>query len=73
MNWIPVKSSNISAVRYLEASKTLEVNFTSGTIYEYANVPAGVYDEMMAAESLGGAFNRLIRRHPEAYPYRQVG
>lgn len=55
----PVKSSNISAVGY--ENGTLAVKFSSGTVYHYSDVPANVYAELLAAESIGRYFAANIR------------
>lgn len=46
----------------------LELEFHSGEIYEYFDVPPHVHDELMAADSLGGYFARHIR---DQYPYER--
>jgi hypothetical protein len=48
---------------------TLEVEFTTGTVYQYFDVPERVFEELMAAESKGGFFNSQIRGH---YRYARV-
>jgi hypothetical protein len=54
-----VSSSNISHVGHF--GTTLTVVFAGGGRYEYADVPRGVYDQFMAAESKGGFFAKYIR------------
>jgi hypothetical protein len=61
MQRAPVTSDSLQAVGYREG--TLEVEFTTGTVYQYFDVPDRVYEELMAAESKGGFFNRRIRDH----------
>lgn len=53
MNWIPVSSSNLSAVAYDSSSQTLYIQFRSSGTYAYYNVPASVYDGLMNAASHG--------------------
>jgi len=57
----PVDSSVLSAIRFHEDRNILEVRFRSGRIYLYSGVPQSVYEELLAAPSLGGYFNRVIR------------
>lgn len=57
----PVKSSNITATGYDEATHTLAIRFKSGGEYHYAGVPKNVADEFHAAKSLGGFFASQIR------------
>ncbi|MFQ9516420.1 MAG: KTSC domain-containing protein [Eubacterium sp.] len=51
MNMIPVSSSNLSAVGY--DGSTLRISFHSGGVYDYYNVPASVYENLMNAPSKG--------------------
>ena len=56
-----VSSSNLRSVGYDAASETLEIEFHSGGVYQYFNVPSRVYEELIKADSLGGHFNAHIR------------
>ena len=56
-----VASSNIDSIGYDKASCTLYVQFTSGTIYKYANVDEGVFDRFKLAKSKGSFFAKEIR------------
>lgn len=56
-----VESSMLAAVTYDEPSQTLFVEFNSGRIYAYINVPHSVCTELLSAESAGQYFNREIR------------
>jgi len=67
-DWIAVDSSLLSAVRY-SPDAVLELKFRTGTIYRYFNVPHLVFEELLAAESLGAYFNRHIRPR---FPYKQL-
>ena len=62
-----VESSNIASVGY--AYGILEIEFNSGAIYQYENVPIRVYDVMMKADSVGKYFNAHIK---SKYNYRRV-
>jgi hypothetical protein len=64
MNRIPVKSSFLAAIGYDEASKTLEVEFKNGKIYQYLEFPAEEFAALRAAESLGAHYNRISRGFP---------
>lgn len=48
-----VESSNIEAIGYDEARRTLRIKFKSGQSFDYLGVPIGIYREMMGAESKG--------------------
>ena len=61
MRRMPVESSAISSVGYDPRSKTLEVEFQSGSVYDYHGVPREVYESFLAASSKGRFFSRRIR------------
>ena len=63
----PVTSSNLAEVGYDPELETLEVQFRHGSVYQYFNVPAFMYERLMSADSLGRFFNAEIKGHyPEA-------
>lgn len=70
MNRTYVSSSNVRSVGYDESSATLEVEFLSGAIYRYFNVPRATYDAFMAAPSKGKFLNWQIK---PMYAYSRVG
>lgn len=65
-----VESSLIQAVGYDAERRLLEVAFTSGRAYWYADVPREVYEALMAAESKGEYFLAHIR---DVYAYSLPG
>ncbi len=65
----PVSSSNLVSVGYDEDSSTLEVEFKSGTVYRYLNVPSFEYERLMAASSHGIYFNANIK---DKYPFERA-
>lgn len=54
-----VVSSIVRSVGYREG--TLEIEFVSGNVYRYLDVPEGLYRELMSAQSIGTFFNERIR------------
>ena len=64
-----VKSSNIFSVGYDSITKTLQVEFKNGIIYEYYEVPEIIYSAFMNAESKGKFGNKNIFYK---YHYKQV-
>lgn len=48
-----VMSTHVASVGYDNSAQTLEVEFLSGGIYQYFDVPPAVFDDLMAAESVG--------------------
>ncbi|MCL1902587.1 MAG: KTSC domain-containing protein [Alphaproteobacteria bacterium] len=60
-----VVSSNIKSVGFDSASQILEIEFHSGGIYQYFNVPAEIYNGIMNAPSKGKFFHQFIRGNYE--------
>ena len=61
-----VTSSAISSVGYDERSSVLEVEFQSGAVYDYFDVPPKVYRDLLKAPSKGSFVSRRIR---DRYPF----
>ncbi len=61
-----VASSAISSVGYDESSSVLEVEFESGVVYDYFDVPPKVYKDLLQASSKGHFVSRRIR---DRYPF----
>jgi KTSC domain len=64
-----VTSTNIRSIGYDIISETLEVEFHSGGIYQYLNVPELVYVALMNASSKGSYLNSQIKMH---YQYKKI-
>lgn len=56
-----VKSSAISEIEYDEESQSLTVVFPHGGRYRYERVPADVHQQVMESESIGRAFQQLVK------------
>ena len=54
-------SSSVKAVGYDPASQTLRVQFQSGAVYDYADVPVELHASLAAAPSVGSFFGQNIR------------
>jgi hypothetical protein len=61
-----VESTTVRSVGYQRRSRILEIEFQSGAVYQYVDVPARVYEEFWKAESKGKYFNCEIR---DAYAF----
>lgn len=70
MNREPVASSTIIAVGYDEPSQTLEVEFKTGSVYQYYNVTQSLFEQLMQSASKGQFLAYQIKN---AYPYSRVG
>ena len=61
MDRAPVDSSNVASVGYDPASETLEIEFKTGSIYQYYDVPQFMHEQLMQAPSVGVFFNTNIK------------
>lgn len=57
-----VSSSNLVSVGYDSTSRTLEIEFHSGGIYQYLGVPISVYNGLMNAGSHGQYFDAYVKK-----------
>lgn len=57
-----VISSNIASAGYESISRTLEVEFHDGSIYQYYDVSSITYNGLMSASSKGEYFDRMIKK-----------
>ncbi len=65
MNRVPVSSSQIKSVGYDALHGKMEVQFSTGEIYEYDNVPLSKYEALLDADSVGSLFHSTIKgKHP---------
>ncbi len=56
-----VQSSMIASIGYEANSSTLEIEFNSGAIWQYQDVPKSVYYDMTTSGSYGKFFNANIQ------------
>lgn len=64
-----VSSTSLASIGYDEDHAILEVEFQTGAVYQYYDVPIAVYDALMNADSIGTYFSNNIR---PAYDFWQV-
>lgn len=69
MDRIPISSSVITSVGYDDRALVLEVEFVSGRIYRYFDVPRARFDGLLTAESAGAYFNESIR---DSFEYEEL-
>jgi hypothetical protein len=55
------RSKQVRSYGYDKAAQVLEIEFSSGGIYDYAGVPESIYLEFIKAESLGSFIANRIR------------
>ncbi|MDB4975989.1 MAG: imidazoleglycerol-phosphate synthase [Myxococcaceae bacterium] len=61
-----VRSSSVRSLGYDSASAVLEIEYGSGSVYRYAQVPEAVYRLLRRAPSVGTFVNKVIKPHFEA-------
>lgn len=61
MDRTPVSSSDLASVGYEATSMLLEIEFLSGSIYQYFDVPESEFQQLMQAASHGSYFSANIR------------
>ena len=69
MERTPVESSNIESIGYDEANNVLEIEFNSGAVYQYFDVPEPTYAAFLAAGSKGQFLHQEIK---DVFRYAQV-
>lgn len=69
MNRQFVQSSNLASVGYNSQAAVLEIEFNSGSVYQYYGVPKATYEGLMSANSHGRFFHAYIR---DVYPYQRI-
>jgi len=65
-----VESSNLKSVGYDEEKELLEIEFKNGSVYQYADVPEEIHEELMNAESKGRYLREKITK---GYSYIKMG
>ena len=70
MDRVSVESSQLRSVGYEPTAQILEVEFSKGSIYQYVDVPIGVYEELIGAESVGKAFSKLVKS--QGYVFKKL-
>ena len=61
MNRQYVQSTDLRSVGYNAVSAVLEIEFNSGGVYQYSNVPVSVYQALINAPSHGKYFHANIK------------
>lgn len=69
MKRITVDSKNIKSIGHDRETWILEVEFHSGLVYQYQNVPRVVYAAILIAPSAGSYLYRNVISKPLDYPY----
>jgi KTSC domain len=59
----PVHSQALASVGYSKRLHALEVEFISGAVYRYSNVPPQVYRDLLSAASKAQFYDTNVRGH----------
>jgi len=59
----PVHSHALAAVGYSKRLHALEVEFVSGAVYRYSNVPPQIYHDLLSAASKAQFYDTNVRGH----------
>lgn len=70
MNRISVESSNLASIGYDAQSGMLEVEFKHGGVYRYFDVPASVFDPLMATHESGKSVGTYFNLHVKKAGFR---
>lgn len=62
-----VNSSELASIGYDPVSLVLEVEFTTGGVYQYRGVSADVHSALMSAASHGKYFNQYVKKAGYAF------
>jgi lysyl-tRNA synthetase class 2 len=57
----PVDSTSIASVGYDPRAHALEIEFRTGRVYRYSQVPAAAYRLLLQAPSIGEFVNKQIK------------
>ena len=71
MKRLTVDSKNIKSIGHDPVTRTLEVEFHSGAIYQYMDVPRVIYAAILIAPSSGSFFHKNVVT--KGYAYSIVG
>ncbi len=72
MTRITVDSKNIKSIGHDRETWVLEVEFNSGLIYQYQNVPRVIYAAALIAPSVGSYLYRNVISKPQEYTYSRL-
>lgn len=66
---VEIKSSNLKFASYDTNTKVLTTTFNNGSIYEYYDLPWGIFTKLRVSESQGKFFSTEISRK---YKYKKI-
>ncbi|MBM7786945.1 KTSC domain-containing protein [Tenggerimyces flavus] len=64
-----IQSSSVASVGYDLDSRTLELEYVGGDVYQYYDVPPLVHTALLATRSVGAFVNRRVKT---SYRFEQI-
>lgn len=64
-----MNSKSVRSVGYDLSSRTLELQYVNGSVYQYLDVPQPTYAGLLAAPSIGNYVNTKIKPY---YEFREI-
>ena len=66
IDWIPVVSERVQAIRYDSATDTIFVRFLDGAEWQYSECPPHIWEEFASANTSKGRYIReVLDTHPK--------
>jgi len=62
----PVKSRILRSVGYDDTTKTMEIEFQSGLVYQFSGVPSKIHMELIRSDPIGKYFSDKVRNRFQA-------
>jgi hypothetical protein len=70
---MPVTSSNVKSIGYDRKESTLEIEFISGAVYQYSNVPPIVWQEFQRRKRMNESIGKYLNGNIKGtYDFRKV-
>lgn len=69
MNRTAITANGISQVGYEQGSQILEIEFASGNVFQFFNVPEKMFDQFMSSAHKEFYYERNIY---ERFPYKRI-
>jgi hypothetical protein len=60
MEMVPIDSDGVRAIGYDPATQTMHVEFETGALFEYYEVPPDVYQTFMASSAKGSFVSQVL-------------
>ncbi len=72
MERLPVFSRTIASLGYDDETRILEVEYASGRLYRYYDVPAELYADLMCADEIDDVLDRRVTTCEPPFKQRRL-